>query len=306
MNDQPGTPAGICRGTAGGGVSDLGACDAGDAVLAVGLGRPGQYHAALGGDSDGLDASRVHWHDELRDLAGAARGLSLVDGGTDHPSGDDQFVVDSDLRVDIDGVVHDEQRSDHGQQHGHHGQSDVSGAGGRSDGHHLCDDVCQCGRGHDAVSVRRDLRTGRVIREATVDDIPILVEMGMRFAQSDAYKHIVRDNPVQFEVMAQMLITSGLGVMLVLEKNGRVEGMIGMLCTPHFLSGDMFAGEICWWINPEHRGDGVRLMKFAETWAREHGALSIQMVAPNERVGRFYERMGYQQIETSYQKRCNP
>ena len=37
----------------------------------------------LGGDSDGLDASGVHWHNELRDLAGAARGLSLVDGGTD-------------------------------------------------------------------------------------------------------------------------------------------------------------------------------------------------------------------------------
>lgn len=141
-----------------------------------------------------------------------------------------------------------------------------------------------------------------MIREATIDDIPVLVAMGMRFAQSDAYKRFVRDNPVQFEEMARMLITSGLGVMLVLEKNGCVEGMIGMLCTPHFLSGDMFAGEICWWINPEHRGDGVRLMKFAETWAREHGALSIQMVAPNERVGRLYERMGYQQTEVSYQK----
>jgi GNAT superfamily N-acetyltransferase len=146
------------------------------------------------------------------------------------------------------------------------------------------------------------VRTGRVIREAIVDDIPVLVEMGMRFAQSDAYKRFVRDNPVQFEEMARMLITSGLGVILVLEKNGCVEGMIGMLCTPHFLSGDMFAGEICWWINPEHRGDGVRLMKFAETWAREHGALSIQMVAPNERVGRLYKRMGYQQTEVSYQK----
>ena len=145
-----------------------------------------------------------------------------------------------------------------------------------------------------------------VIREATIEDIPALVEMGMRFAQSEAYKHILRDNPVQFESMARMLITSESSVMLVLEKNGHVEGMIGMLCTPHFLSGDMFAGEVCWWINPEHRGNGVRLMKSAEDWSREHGATSIQMVAPNERVGRLYERLGYKLTEMSYQKQCNP
>ena len=305
-HDQPCPPAGVCGGAAGDGVSDLGTCHASDAVLAAVVSRPGQYQSVTGGDGNGFDASRVHWHDELCHLASAARGLSLVDGGTDHESSDNQFVTDGDLRVDIDGGVYDQQRGDHGQHHGHDGQSDVSGARGRSHGDHLCDDVCQCRGGHDAVSVGRAVRTGRVIREATVDDIPVLVAMGMRFAQSDAYKHIVRDNPVQFEKMARMLITSGLGVMLVLEKNGCVEGMIGMLCTPHFLSGDMFAGEICWWINPEHRGDGVRLMRSAETWAREQGALSIQMVAPNERVGSLYERMGYQQTETSYQKLCNP
>jgi GNAT superfamily N-acetyltransferase len=143
-----------------------------------------------------------------------------------------------------------------------------------------------------------------VIREATLDDVPVLVDMGMRFAQSDAYNQVLRDNPVQIEQMARMLITSAVGFMLVLEKAGHIEGMIGMLCTPHFLSGDMFAGEICWWVNPEHRGDGVRLMRSAESLAHERGATTIQMIAPDERVGRFYERLGYRRIDTSYQKRC--
>ena len=143
-----------------------------------------------------------------------------------------------------------------------------------------------------------------MIRTATLEDIPSLVDMGMRFAQSDAYRHILRDNPAQIESMAHMLVTKDTCTMLVLEKDGHIEGMIGMICTPHFLSGDMFAGEICWWVNPDHRGDGIRLMKAAETWAKSRNALTIQMVAPNERVGRLYERLGYTQTETSYQKSC--
>jgi hypothetical protein len=129
MNDHLSPAPGLCGGTAGGGVSDLGTGDAGDAVLAVGLGRPGQYHPAPDRHGDGLDASRVHWHDELRDLGRAAGGVSPVDGGPDQSSGHDQFVVDGDVWLDRDGGVYDEQRGDHGQHHGDDRQSDVSGAG---------------------------------------------------------------------------------------------------------------------------------------------------------------------------------
>ena len=107
-HEQPCPPAGVRGGAAGDGVSDLGTCYASDAVLAAVVSRPGQYQSVTRGDGNGLDASGVHWHNELRHLASAARGLSLVDGGTDHPSGDDQFVADSDVRVDIDGGVYDQ------------------------------------------------------------------------------------------------------------------------------------------------------------------------------------------------------
>lgn len=174
-HDQPCPPAGVCGGAAGDGVSDLGTCHPSDAVLAAIVSRPGQYQSVIGGNSDGLDASGVYWHDELRHLAGAARGLSLVDGGTDHSGGNDQFVADGDVRVDIHRGVYDQQRGDHGQQHRDHGQFDVSGAGGRSHGNHLCDDICQCGRGHNAVSVGRIVRTGRVARILPVVEYDRLV-----------------------------------------------------------------------------------------------------------------------------------
>ena len=45
--------------------------------------------------------------------------------------------------------------------------------------------------------------------------------------------------------------------------------------------------------------DGVSLE--AEKWARQSGAARMQMIAPNERVGRFYRRLGYDHIESNYQ-----
>ena len=164
MNDQPGSSAGFCRGTAGSRVSDFGARDASDAVLATGAGRPGQHDTASDGYGDGFDAIGVDWHDQLCHPERAARSVSLVDGSPDQSSGNDQFVANGDIWLDGHGGLHDEQRRNHGQHDGDHGQSDVSGAGGRSHGDYLCDDVCQCRRCHDAIPVGRAVRAGRVAR----------------------------------------------------------------------------------------------------------------------------------------------
>ena len=141
-----------------------------------------------------------------------------------------------------------------------------------------------------------------MIREATLEDIPAMVEMGQRFARIDPYKDILHENPEQMAAMGTSLIESESGIILVLEREGSLIGMIGMVCSPHFISGEMFSGEVFWWVDQEHRGNGVRLMKAAEKWSREHGAKTMQMIAPTERVGRLYTRMGYFPTEISFQK----
>lgn len=140
-----------------------------------------------------------------------------------------------------------------------------------------------------------------MIRHATLDDVPAIVRMGQQFIQTD-YRHIVRENPEQMAALATMLIDGEHGTVFLIDRDGDVVGMIGMLCTTHFLSGDMFAGELFWWVNPDQRGNGVRLLKKAEAWALERGAKTIQMIAPNERVGQLYTRMGYMPTEMSFQK----
>ena len=174
-HDQPCPPAGVCGGAAGDGVSDLGTCHPSDAVLAAVDGRPNQRQS-VDYRHDIVDgAVCVDCADELRYLASAARGVSLIDGGTGDESSDHQFVANGHLWLDIDGGLHNQQRGDHGQQHLDHGQFDVSSAGGRSDGDHLCDNVCQCGRCHDAVSTGRVVRTSRVARILPVEEYGRLV-----------------------------------------------------------------------------------------------------------------------------------
>lgn len=140
-----------------------------------------------------------------------------------------------------------------------------------------------------------------MIRHATLADVPRLVEMGRRF-HAEAYQDTLAENPTQMAVMARRLITDEHGVIFVAETDGRLVGMIGMLVYAHHLSAEWTAGEVMWWIEPEARGSGVRLLKAAEAWARDQGAQKIQMIAPNARVGTLYTRLGYVPIEVAYQK----
>lgn len=174
-HDQPCPPTGVCGGAAGDGVSDLGTCHSSHAVLAAVDGRPDQRQSVNYCHELVDGAVCVDCLDELRHLASAARGVSLVDGGTGDESGDHQFVADGHVRMDIDGGVYDQQRGNYGQQHRDHGQSDVSGARGRSYGDHLCDDVCQCWGCHDAIPTGRAVRTSRVARILPVEEYGRLV-----------------------------------------------------------------------------------------------------------------------------------
>ena len=131
--------------------------------------------------------------------------------------------------------------------------------------------------------------------------MPRIVEMGRRFRDL-IYKDLLADNPAQMQAISERLISGDDGVILVLERFDRVVGMIGMVLFDHHLSAERVAGEVAWWIEPESRGDGLRLMRAAEQWAIDSGAVKVQMIAPNERVGQVYSRLGYIQMEVGWQK----
>lgn len=138
-----------------------------------------------------------------------------------------------------------------------------------------------------------------MIREAMIADVPRLVEMGCRFIAETSYVEDIPVNPAQLESLALWLLNGG-GVIFVSERHGAITGMLGAVMFDHPMSGQPTASEMFWWMEPERRGDGVRLLKRFEHWAKCHGAERIMMVSPSPEVGRLYDRLGYRATETSY------
>lgn len=139
-----------------------------------------------------------------------------------------------------------------------------------------------------------------MIRLANTSDLPRLVAMGLRFRNGTTYKQHLGESPEQMAALAEKLIASN--GLLVTEREGKVVGMLGFVLYDHFLSGEKTAGEVFWWVEPEYRGEGLKLLRDVEERAREAGAKRMQMIAPTEQVARVYEHMNYEFVESSYQK----
>jgi GNAT superfamily N-acetyltransferase len=101
---------------------------------------------------------------------------------------------------------------------------------------------------------------------------------------------------------ARMLIDAPCARLLVAERASAVIGAIGVMATPHPYSGQPVMSEMFWYVAPEARGSGVKLLKVAEGWGREIGARHIIMIAPDDRVSTFFQRMGYAPLEQQFIK----
>lgn len=148
--------------------------------------------------------------------------------------------------------------------------------------------------------------TSLIVREATVDDVPALVAMGQRFRNETIYATRLPENTAQMGEIARRLIVEDNGHVLVVDRDGALVGTIGLLVFPHHFSGALTAAELFFWVNPEHRGHGVRLLRRAEQWARDRGATTMQMIAPTPEVGTLYTRLGYAALEVAYEKELGP
>lgn len=149
------------------------------------------------------------------------------------------------------------------------------------------------------------------IRAATADDLDVMVRMAARFLTETEYVGRLAVNEAQIRRFGERCLGGTLGgdsAILVAEEGGAVIGMIGLLVSEHPFSGERVAGELFWWVEPERRGHGARLMRAGERWAAAHRATRIQMIAPNDRVATLYARRGYARLETTFQRSlsCRP
>jgi hypothetical protein len=143
-----------------------------------------------------------------------------------------------------------------------------------------------------------------IIREATALDATRIVEMGRKFFLSGPYRAQLEDKPDRFLGFTSALIGNPNARVLVAEDaSGFVVGVLAILISPHYLSGELVGVELIWYVEPEHRGQvSLELFWAAEKLAKEMGAVRMQFTAPNEQVGAIYKRLHYTQLEVGYQR----
>lgn len=142
------------------------------------------------------------------------------------------------------------------------------------------------------------------IRPARVEDLPRCVEMARHFLAASSYAGGLIENPAQFADVGARLIDHPESTLLIADRSGEAVGMIGVYVYSHPYSAERFASELFWWVEPDARGCGLQLLRMAEEWAMLHGATRMQVVAPqsNPALGLVYERLGFTELETHYQR----
>lgn len=91
-------------------------------------------------------------------------------------------------------------------------------------------------------------------------------------------------------------------LVLVLDVDGAVRGVLAASMTLSPLSPALVAQEVIWWIAPAHRGRAALLMLRAyEQWAARKGCACAGVSTLNDpRVARLYERAGFNLIENKF------
>lgn len=144
-----------------------------------------------------------------------------------------------------------------------------------------------------------------MIRNATHDDIPAIVDMSRKFYATTSYADWAGFCPETVENLARMLIDTG--VMLVYGSE-RPAGMVGLVLAPFMFNASQTAAyEVVWWVEPEaqNQGAGKALLAAIEPACKAKGCAAIQMVHLHNsppQAAAIYERMGYGHTESSYTK----
>lgn len=146
------------------------------------------------------------------------------------------------------------------------------------------------------------------VREAIPEDAARIIEMATRFLAESPYGRLFPADPARLGALMQMCLS--MGVIFVAE---REEGLVGMLALVQLvdpIGGVAYADEIALYVDPAHRNGiiGGRLLMKAQNWTRARHLAFLKMVAPHHDaeqcdIGKSYERVGFEAVETAYIKR---
>lgn len=148
-----------------------------------------------------------------------------------------------------------------------------------------------------------------MIREATLEDVPAIAQIGERFHGEAGWGDIAAYSVEDCARTLATMIGNEAAILLVAEKDGEIVGMAGGMVFPLYFNAAHKSGqELFWYMKPGLRdGTGGALLEAMEQTARDRGCqswimIALDKVAP-ELTGRLYRRRGYRPSEHSWIRR---
>lgn len=140
-----------------------------------------------------------------------------------------------------------------------------------------------------------------MIREASVEDIPRLVEMAEAFHALSPYQGVAFDGD-SFARSIERYLSDPCWTVKVLDEDGVVGLAIAVVQAFYFNEDEITAQELMWWVDPDSRGGGLRLLYALEGWARDKGAKTLAMgdVPGLRSLESLYRRRGYEPADNLY------
>ena len=142
-----------------------------------------------------------------------------------------------------------------------------------------------------------------MIRTATPEDVPQIVELASRSLVEGPYSSMFADDPNKTAAIAAQLLAQPNSEILVADEGGKLVGLFAFTIGPNYYSGQVGATEMIWYVSPEGRpgGNGMKLKWEAENKAKEMGAQYMALGAPTPETEAMYAHLsGYRKVETMF------
>lgn len=145
------------------------------------------------------------------------------------------------------------------------------------------------------------------IRRATKDDALDITFIGKKFVKESHNSHLGWNKDKVFSFVTEAVDREDF-LILVLENDDDIVGVLAAFVTPCFFSDEWQAVELTWYVLPEHRKTrkAIEMLEAYENWAKEKGVaqintMNLDMLKP-EKVQKMYEKRGYRLVENTFAK----
>jgi GNAT superfamily N-acetyltransferase len=138
-----------------------------------------------------------------------------------------------------------------------------------------------------------------MIRQATLDNIPRLIELGRVMHAESARFAALSFDAVKLEQTLEAAIKNHFA--MVSEVDGVVVGGLLAVVSPHWFSQDLYTCDIALFIDPQYRGGvtAVRLLKAYAAWAKDVGSkmtlFGIMTGVNTEQTVKLCQALGWRQ-----------